>query len=1122
MAVHADLLLGQIRRLIPPAEMGEVADDVLLARFIDSGDEEAFARLVARHGPMVLRLCRRVLGSIPDAEDAFQATFLVLARQAARIRPADRLGGYLHTVAWRIACKARAPLQRRRALPLTSAAAALDRQPDPLADLSARDMLGVLDAELQRLPDVERVALVLCCLEGLTQEEAARRLGWTPDSVRGRLQRGRARLAARLVRRGLSLPAVLLVVTAADGTSATAMPAALAGNTVRAALAFATGGRGSATPAVLLARHGMQGLTLTQLKWGLAALFLAVLVVGGVASAVNHCLLAKQPETQTRIPAPPADETSAAHLDLLGDPLPEGALARIGTTRMRADGYVTAIVYSDDGRLMAFGTETGNVQVCDAATGKPEFELPRIAATYPVSELAFSPDAQTLAVSGFWCKEVHLVDVRTHKVRSSISNTTAGQENWSRCWQGPTLAFTPNGKTLLVGGKDGALHCFDAATAAELAALVETDQRVLSLTLTADGKTALTVHDDGALHLWDVTKRTHLRKLPARAPLPHFAALAPDGRMVALATSNTELELWEVERGRRQQLRTTARLVGMGFTPDGFLQAAEGNGTITVWDVASGAKRTTLTCSGIAVQKKDGPSAWFAARGQRMAWEEVGTIRPWDLATGTETPRLTGLRRGVAWAGFSEDGRAIHACGMRGVLGTWDAATGRPRGTSHKLDVDWGVRCLPTADRRSVVMTCDEPVLKPRPGGGRIFLWDVAKDAGPTPLREQVGPAWYAALTPDKRFLAATEAAGEVRVYDTASGKPIRSFRGREHEYLPTFSPDGKLLATSGSSAIIRLYDFATGKVVHELKAGVGRLVFAPDGRTLASGHSDFKPPGPEVGTLGRFIVLWDVASGRELRRIGTGPGLFDALAFSPDGLLLASGGDDGRIQVWEVASGQKRRSYEGHRHLITSLDFAPDGLRLVSASADGSALVWQVFSAPPADRNAADLDALWADLAGDGARAQRALAALLTAKGTVAFLGARLKPVVQPAEEQVKQCITDLASTEFATREAAQAALLRVGDVVEADLRRAREVATDPETRRRLTTILKGIPAFENRPERLRELRAVEVLGHLDRTQARGILEELARGAPQATLTRQARASLALQTSTSGGRSSR
>src|SRR5262245_6438296 len=183
-----------------------------------------------RHGPMVLGLARRCVGDWQTAEDVFQAAFLLLARKAHTIRRPESLPCWLHSITFRLARQVRESRSRRRE---QEAQARLPVPPTPLDELTAREWLTVLDEELRVLPDLLRAPLILCCLEGLSQEEAARRLGCSAEAVRGRLERGRDRLRRRLEKRGLLLPAVmggvLLIVE-----SAGAVPAALLESTLNA------------------------------------------------------------------------------------------------------------------------------------------------------------------------------------------------------------------------------------------------------------------------------------------------------------------------------------------------------------------------------------------------------------------------------------------------------------------------------------------------------------------------------------------------------------------------------------------------------------------------------------------------------------------------------------------------------------------------------------------------------------------------------------------------------------------------------------------------------------------------------------------------------------------------
>jgi RNA polymerase sigma factor (sigma-70 family) len=201
-------VLRHLRRLAAPAAE-PASDRTLLERFTARHDEAAFSELVRRHGPLVQGVCRRLLGDIHAAEDAFQATFLLLATRAGSLRRPESVGCWLHGVARRVALRARVRADRLRRRERRADVKAVARP--AAAELSWREVCAVLDDELARLPERYRAPLVLCYLEGRTRDEAAKQLGWSVTVLRGRLERGRDRLRQRLTRRGLGLEAALLV-----------------------------------------------------------------------------------------------------------------------------------------------------------------------------------------------------------------------------------------------------------------------------------------------------------------------------------------------------------------------------------------------------------------------------------------------------------------------------------------------------------------------------------------------------------------------------------------------------------------------------------------------------------------------------------------------------------------------------------------------------------------------------------------------------------------------------------------------------------------------------------------------------------------------------------------------
>src|SRR5262245_54216552 len=197
----ADALTDLRRRATPGAD--NLPDGELLRRYADTRDESAFAALVRRHGRVVWGAALRRTADRQLAEDVFQATFMALARRAGRLHGRTSLAGWLYTVGLRFAHKA-----ARRPRPATLDHLP-DPQPGPLADLSARDLLATIDDELGRLPERLRLPVVLCCLDGLSRDEAAIRLGCSFQVLKGRLERGRELLRKRLAARGVSLSAAL-------------------------------------------------------------------------------------------------------------------------------------------------------------------------------------------------------------------------------------------------------------------------------------------------------------------------------------------------------------------------------------------------------------------------------------------------------------------------------------------------------------------------------------------------------------------------------------------------------------------------------------------------------------------------------------------------------------------------------------------------------------------------------------------------------------------------------------------------------------------------------------------------------------------------------------------------
>jgi RNA polymerase sigma factor (sigma-70 family) len=271
----------QLRRAAGLRDAAELTDGQLLEDFLSRRDETAMEALVRRHGPMVWGVCRRVLSNHHDAEDAFQAAFLVLVRKADSIRPRERVADWLYGVARQTALKARATAARRKGRERQ-----VDQMPEPRAARPAEqpDWEPLLDQELSRLPAKYRVLVVLCDLEGKSRKEAARQLGCPEGTVGGRLARARRMLAERLARRGLAVSSAALAASLAQAAASAAVPTPSTSAAVRSVALWASG-RASGLVSVKVAAltDGVLNAMLIQKLKAMAAMVLAALLaVGGV------------------------------------------------------------------------------------------------------------------------------------------------------------------------------------------------------------------------------------------------------------------------------------------------------------------------------------------------------------------------------------------------------------------------------------------------------------------------------------------------------------------------------------------------------------------------------------------------------------------------------------------------------------------------------------------------------------------------------------------------------------------------------------------------------------------------------------------------------------------------
>jgi RNA polymerase sigma factor (sigma-70 family) len=344
-------------------QTGEGPEDAqLLDQFLSRRDEAAFEALVRRHGPMVFGVCRRVLGGHHDAEDAFQATFLILACKAAAVRNRGALGSWLYGVAYRTSSKARARAARRR-VQEREAAVTEARNDIPVHD----DLVRLLDGEISRLPEKYQGPVLLCDLEGVSRKEAARRLGLAEGTLSSRLASARSKLAQRLAGRGLALAGGGMAVFLAENTASAAVPASLISSTVQAATRVAAGCAVTAAASASvasLAKGVMNAMLLSKLKTPLVLVLALGFVTLGWGAYQSTRAADDLPTSKELVkapaPEPPAKEDADDDIDLpVGTPLTQ--------VRVRLDKNGKLVVKMANGQAAAPDVTTLYIQRFDLA-----------------------------------------------------------------------------------------------------------------------------------------------------------------------------------------------------------------------------------------------------------------------------------------------------------------------------------------------------------------------------------------------------------------------------------------------------------------------------------------------------------------------------------------------------------------------------------------------------------------------------------------------------------------------------------------------------------------------------------------------------------------------------------
>ncbi len=948
--------LPALLRLLHPAL--DEPDGRLVERFAAAGEQAAFATLVRRHGPLVWGMCRRVLRDSHLAEDAFQATFLVLARKAGRLRVTGSLASWLFAVARRVALAARRTELRQHRLQLQA------RPPASSAAPAGEEvLLQALDEELARLPDKYGAPLLACYLHGRTQDEAARELGWSLSTLRRRLERGRELLRVRLTARGATLAAGWPAVALARP----AVPEAL----FRATLTTAWAARGGAAVPGLVGALAKEVMTMTVLtKWCLA--IAGLVVVGGAAIGLGRAGGPAQ-QTQTppaRVPSPAAEERR----DRYNDRLPPRAVARMGTVGFRHPGMCQTVSYALGGSVIV-STGFGSARVWDAETGQERTVLGGYSwnADEIVNAAGVSGDGKALIVHGLRriAPGGGLVD------RSYVWDLAAGRELRpfivknpvaDAAWRGPHL-FAASGTAMAEVRHDGDIWLWDEAgkpthVLAKVFAEDAEPWHPRLATFAPDGKALVTADAAQRIQVWDVTTGKHVRSFGGKLPRPDALAFTPDGKYVAtVAQALAELSpvpgaavpekvrVWELSTGklvRAIDWGNAANVVNqlfLAFSPDGQVVIAANEYSshqveVRQWRRADGellrrweVPGRNIRVSSLAV-RPDGRTLAVGAG--------AGLIRLFDLDMGKEkTPTNLHLGRVTALA-FAADGRELRSLADDGTARTWNAATGEPL---HAWRYD-GENARLTPDGSAVLDAHGHD----RSGAHQLSV----RDPRTGRVERVLGDLNGFVQAPDgKAVWARSGRRDTLRRLDLTTGASGAALSGEVGQPLAV-TPDGRLLVTQDGQRFVG-WDTVTGKQRFAWSAVEQKLLrssseqpqphdqlhavsLSPDGRLLAViVHRSGVVERDDQASA----YLCALATGKILWQVKEPENALTSLAFRPDGKVLAVGGLT--VKLYDVTTGKALAELEGHRGFVSALAFSADGRRLASGAHDGTALVWEV-----------------------------------------------------------------------------------------------------------------------------------------------------------------------------------